>query len=102
MYEALKTWGNTEVVWDFASGGGYEWEIVAIVRREVNGDLQYAVYSDGGCSCNHEYQEGPETYDLEWSYNLQDVKRKASQEVRQSSYSDVAERATALSEISKL
>lgn len=50
-------------------GSGYDWDITAIVARKIGDTWEYAVYEDGGCSCNGAYENSPEEYDLAWNDN---------------------------------
>lgn len=60
--------------WD---GEGYDWGITSIVARKVGDTFEYAVYEDGGCSCNSAYEGNPEGYDLSWNTDAKAVLKSA-------------------------
>lgn len=62
--------------WD---GDGYDWGITSIVARKVGDTFEYAVYADGGCSCNSAYEGNPEGYDLAWNTDSFTVFKAAAQ-----------------------
>lgn len=57
---------TVEIVWEDNPGGGWDWEVAAIVRRKIGDDYEWAVYEDSGCSCNGPYEQTPDYYDLSW------------------------------------
>lgn len=81
------------------NSGGYEWDIVAIVRNEKN---EYAVYSDSGCSCNGPYEDSPDKYDLAWTTDLVSVVREATGYVRNLYDLSDGEKAESIAELSTL
>jgi hypothetical protein len=76
---------DTDILWEVGDAG-YEWEMFALVRREVEGQYQYASYIDGGCSCNHAYMDPPSAYSLEWHYDKAVPKAALQKALRDSSY----------------
>lgn len=66
-----------EIVWEDDDGGGYEWDITAIVRRKIGDRYEWAVYEDSGCSCTGPYEMDPGHYDLSWEQDPRVVLRRA-------------------------
>lgn len=44
----------------------YDWSSFALLSRKQGGKVEYAAYTDGGCSCNYMYEMSPDFYDLDW------------------------------------
>jgi len=55
-----------EIVWDHDTGG-YEWSVIAFLRRPRGAEWEYAAYNDSGCSCNYAYEDAPKSCDLDWT-----------------------------------
>jgi hypothetical protein len=55
----------------------YEWETVAIVRRPVGADWEYALYDNCGCSCTYAFESNPDSCDLSWEPTVVNVYRQA-------------------------
>lgn len=74
----IRSWGDLDIVAKVEDDAlCYEWHTVAILRREVNGYYQYAVYDESGCSCSYEFEGTPNEADYEWSESLAEVAVKA-------------------------
>jgi hypothetical protein len=99
------TWLNADgtesilVIWDVKSYIDYDWWITAIV---MNSRGEYALYTDSGCSCNSPYEEGWDEYDLAWTNDLNEIKRKARELIGKTEKISVGRKAENLSKLSKL
>lgn len=99
-WNSSKRGGETVlIVWELQSSMSYDWDITAIV---LNARGEYALYSDGGCSCNGPYEMGWDEYDLAWTDNLIEVKRQAREYVGKSERISVGRKADNLSKLHKL
>ena len=69
---------DIEIIWETDAGGGYDWEIVAIIAKPLDdGTYEYAVYNDAGCSCNYAYEMGPDSYDFAWTKDFREIGRQS-------------------------
>jgi len=89
------------ILWEDEPSGGYEWEIDAIVGRQVGDKWEFAHYSDSGCSCNGAYDEGPEAYDLAWTDDLMSLVPTVKQSLRTGSFRDAADAIDAITSFMK-
>lgn len=99
------TWNDSKgndpviIVWDVSSYADYDWWITAIV---LNSRGEYALYSDSGCSCNAAFDMGWDEFDLSWTNDLAEIKRKAREHVSKTEKITVGRKAENLSKLSRL
>jgi hypothetical protein len=104
MFETWEWWNENHdeavlVIWNVSGGDCYDWWEIAIVLNQRG---EYALYSDSGCSCSNQYESGWDKYDLAWTNDLNEVKRRAREWVNKTEKISVGRKADNLSKLSKL
>lgn len=73
--------------WESNDSEGYDWSVIALVE---NSNGEFAVYSDGGCSCNYPYEDGWDS-GLSWTRDLTEIKRKCQGGILGYSYQEATQ-----------
>lgn len=68
------TWNDVETIYSYDTGG-YDWSSVEVLVDRRGDEPLYAVYTDGGCSCNYAREMDLEYYDLSWTPRLDEAFR---------------------------
>lgn len=70
-------WGNITTLFEAETSGGYDWSVIQLISRPHGDTVQYAVYVDGGCSCNGPRDMSPDWYGLVWTFDFAEARREA-------------------------
>lgn len=95
----VRDWEDVQILWESNGGGGWNWDVVALLKRQLpDGPTEYAVYSDGGCSCRCAYEDSPDSYDFAWVQDPQSLADELRREISGQDL-DAADKATAKAEV---
>lgn len=92
-YRRVEDYGITVEYEIEADGGSYEWSYVAILSRVNDGKVEYAAYTDGGCSCNYPYDSHPDMYGFSWMPNADEAIRRIKAFMKDDSFFSDAQQA---------
>lgn len=81
-------WENITTLFEAETNGGYDWSVIQLVSRPHGDTVQYAVYVDGGCSCNGPREMSPDWYGLVWTFDFNQARREAELAIRDASSYD--------------
>lgn len=90
-YEVVEDYGITVEFEEYGDGGSYEWSMVAVLSKVVDGKVKWAAYTDSGCSCNSAYDMSPKYYNLEWTSDFERVQKEITSFIRQQSFFTAAQ-----------
>lgn len=78
----MTMWHETTTLFAAHGGSGYDWATTQIISRPHGDTVQYAVYTDSGCSCSDERMDNLDSYGLTWSFDFMDARREAEDDIR--------------------